>query len=390
MTVTSTPTMLADFPHWYASLGLGDDQAHRQLRWNGVGAIAAEASAATIEALLRLAFNTKQRPHEEAVTAFRHAIRQADPTAPPTGNDRELEILAASALAAIMSAGGLSGARAAMGITTTAGNGRREPSLPMDLPTLANAQLTIIARGIRQRTPIVISAASEVTFSLDDAAAKAKEGNFEAASQAFTIAATEIQKSLQTLANRQVKLVHTLNQTLRLQDEELNMLWWLTGGFSFDLHKPFHDVAALSRPLVFAKELADLTAFAPGPATATALFTRRAYRCDMLDRQRREYDPDTAIAATCPHAATVARFNTDPLCDPSSGRNRAWRRVACRMVRRNRTRPANQDVLSDDGHALLPRTSTTSPGQIVPTIHGHNYSCLLEPGLRRRGHKALR
>lgn len=266
--------MLADFPHWYASLGLGDDQAHRQLRWNAVGAIAAEASAATIEALLRLAFNTKQRPHEEAVTAFRHAIRQADPTAPPTGNDRELEILAASALAAIMSAGGLSGARAAMGITTTAGNGRREPSLPMDLPTLANAQLTIIARGIRQRTPIVISAASEVTFSLDDAAAKAKEGNFEAASQAFTIAATEIQKSLQTLANRQVKLVHTLNQTLRLQDEELNMLWWLTGGFSFDLHKPFHDVAALSRPLVFAKELADLTAFAPGPATATALFSR--------------------------------------------------------------------------------------------------------------------
>lgn len=266
--------MLADFPHWYASLGLSDDQAHRQLRWNAVAAIAARASAATIEALLRLAFNTKQRPHEEAVTVFREAIREADPTAPPTGNDRELEILAASALVAIMSAGGVTGARAAMGITTTAGHARRRPSLPMDLPALANAQLTIIARDMRQRTPIAISPGSEVTFSLDDAAAKTKEANFEAASQAFTLAATAIQKSLQMFANRQMKLARTLNQTLRLQDEELNMLWWLTGGFSFDLQKPFHDVAPLSRPLVFAKELADLTAFVPGPGTTTALFSR--------------------------------------------------------------------------------------------------------------------
>lgn len=60
---------------------------------------------------------------------------------------------------------------------------------------------------------------------------------------------------------------------LRCADEETNILWWLAGGSSRDLNKPW---SALKEavPLVAGWELADLTDIALGPQDAAALLER--------------------------------------------------------------------------------------------------------------------
>ncbi len=64
---------------------------------------------------------------------------------------------------------------------------------------------------------------------------------------------------------------------LRIQDEELNILWWLFGEASRDLKRPFCELSLGAAAVVAASELADLVAFPPGPNSAEA-FLRRALR----------------------------------------------------------------------------------------------------------------
>jgi hypothetical protein len=52
------------------------------------------------------------------------------------------------------------------------------------------------------------------------------------------------------------------------------MLWWVFGERSEDLNQLFKDVPAKAQPLVFAKELADVTEFRPGPISTKGLLSR--------------------------------------------------------------------------------------------------------------------
>ncbi len=54
------PAMHPDFPRWHDAIGLGDDQARRQARWEGVSAVVATVDGQDIEALIRLAFKSRQ------------------------------------------------------------------------------------------------------------------------------------------------------------------------------------------------------------------------------------------------------------------------------------------------------------------------------------------
>jgi hypothetical protein len=63
-----------------------------------------------------------------------------------------------------------------------------------------------------------------------------------------------------------------------LRQEETNVLWWVFGGYSRDLHVPFSDIKAPAAIMIAGKEMADLSGTIPGPYSARA----------FLDKQIRE------------------------------------------------------------------------------------------------------
>lgn len=266
--------MHKDFARWYAAVSVDDNQARRDARWAAVATIIASADRKVVETLLRLAHRSRQPPPSAAVQALRQAFKANDETFEMNGNDRELQVLAAAGVAALMDTDRSAGAWAALAATTTGLHGARKPDLPMDLAALGEA--AIVRRGeANRKRPVVGGQGNVPTFDSGQAARKMKEvQNFESAIQAFTLIGDAIGAALKVLAEDQANMVRSFNRFFQVQDEELQMLWWLVGQRSFDYDCAFEDVPGEVQPLVFASELADQTKFLPGPPSVAGMLSR--------------------------------------------------------------------------------------------------------------------
>ena len=230
------------------------------------------------------------------------------------GNDRELEVLASACLVALMDAGEDIGAVAALAVTTTALGGARKPNVPMDLCTLAESAIDCIAEANRQRPTLEdYSSLEPLKFDFQKAAAKVRDAqDGGGVAEAFTLAAGDVRTAMRAVAQRQEDVFQTVKQFFSIQDEELQMLWWLTGRRSWDYSCPFDAVLAAAQPLVFAKELADSTEFLPGPPSVEALLSRAG-----LEESKRLIIPE-AINATDPEwlAEVVGEEDPSPVSSP--------------------------------------------------------------------------
>ncbi len=88
---------------------------------------------------------------------------------------------------------------------------------------------------------------------------------------------------------RALSTIDALSSRGRLQDEEVDILWWLLSEASQDLKMPFHELSPGPAAIIAASELADRVAFPPGPNSAEALL-RRVLRRDH------ELQPPTRLA----------------------------------------------------------------------------------------------
>lgn len=276
MANTQTPAMHPDFPRWHDAIGLGNDQERRVARWAGVSAVAQDDTSTNIEALLRLAFKSRQPATSPQLAKIREAFRAADATFEMQGNDREMQVLAGAALAQLMNLGGLAGAEAALAVTTAALAGSRKPDLPVDLHVLGEDAIGQIAESSRTRPKLTTHATTDAPkFDFEKAAAKVRETpNWEGVAEAFGLASDATRSALTIIARRQANAVNALDAFIRVQDEELQMLWWLIGQRSKDLDCAFDAVPAEAQALVFAKELADHTTVSPGPSSIKGLLSR--------------------------------------------------------------------------------------------------------------------
>lgn len=276
MMANTTPAMHPDFPRWYEAIGFGNDQERRAARWAGVNAVAEDGASTNIEALLRLAFKTRQPAASASLDKIREAFKAADAGFDMKDNDREMQVLAGAALSQMMSSGGMAGAEAALGVTTAALAGARKPDLPLDLAVLAEEAIDQIGESNRTRPKLKVHATTDAPkFDFEKAAAKVRETpNWEGVATAFGLAADATRGALAVMARRQVNAVNALDGFIRIQDEELQMLWWLIGQRSEDLDCAFDAVPAEAQALVFAKELADHTEVSPGPSSVKGLLSR--------------------------------------------------------------------------------------------------------------------
>lgn len=267
--------MHPDFARWHQAIEIGENSERRQKRWSGVLETAASASDGDVETLVRLAYETRQRPGQDADKRLRQYFLEHDESFEMTGNDRELQLLAGASLAVMMESTDYSEAeKAALAVTTTSLENGRHADLPMDLAALGEHAIKILGEKNRRR-PSLNMAAKAPTVNFESSVTKvAQSPNWEGVKEAFGLAAEVTQKALGTLAQRQRNTLLGVEKFIEVQDEELQMLWWLTGQHSEAYDCAFNKVPADAQPFVFAGELADATAELPGPPSIKAILSR--------------------------------------------------------------------------------------------------------------------
>jgi hypothetical protein len=256
-----------EFIKWYSSMQLGTGADIQPVRWSQVQAVAKAPSAAELTSLVGLAFKLKQPESSKT------AIRTKFSNEAPAPGDAELTMLAASSLAVAMQGRGAIAAKTAGLVMATTAVGQRVPDLPMPLVAMAEQALSDLAETARRRpqalsnqpAPVVnVKGALEASPAFDQASVHA----------VFNSLGQEFQKALQAIVNRQKQFETAVQGYIKVQDEELNVLWWLHGGHSELANVPFGELPAAQRPLVLAAELSDLSTVLPGPPSLAALLSR--------------------------------------------------------------------------------------------------------------------
>lgn len=283
--MTKIPEIDADFARWYAEAFM-DEGAKRDQRWRGVvNVAAAKADHRTAEVLIRLAFKThvpaagrKSEDLDDVYKSIVSTISGGDVAFDPSQSARELQILAAAALVRLFN----TLPDAALSVTMASFGRMRSPNLPMDLVGLAEEALVALSGRKHARVDIdeLNLAVPEMDFKVDSEALESlEESDWEAEFERLhevTVAAIE------RVVAGQNHVVEILHRQISLGEEELQMLWWLIGGYSRPLDKSFSEIDAAIKPWALAHELGNMTTVSPGPASIRALLSRAGIGKEQL------------------------------------------------------------------------------------------------------------
>jgi hypothetical protein len=196
------------------------------------------------------------------------------------GNDREIEVLSGAVLAILLEKNDDLSAWTAVAITTSALHGKRALKLPIDLIATAENAIARIAEKNRER-PHLQNAKLDLP-KLGFAKAKEKLTTIDAAGIGASLdaAAEAINLILVSMVKKFNSSIDATANFIATQDEELNMLWWVLGERSDGVKKTFTAIPEKERPLIFGAELANATAYLPGPLSVEGLLARAGLKAD--------------------------------------------------------------------------------------------------------------
>lgn len=282
--MANTPEMNADFARWYADAFMDEGEIATR-RWKGVVDTARTADCTTVEVLARYAFATaapanggKNEALAKAHQALLSTISGNGSPLDPAESRRELQILSAAVLARLFSRL----PDAAIAVLNTSFGGKRTADLPMDLVGLAKKALVELSRKKHERPDASELEIEPTTVDFEvspEALANMSPAQWKGELDGLRDAA---QEALGKITDNQNQVTELLIRQISLGEEELQMLWWLIGAHSRILDTPFTDIDSALKPLVFAKELGELTNISPGTASVTALLSRAGIKRGAL------------------------------------------------------------------------------------------------------------
>ena len=132
MAAVEAVPMREEFPRWYRPVGIGENRERLQARWKGVVGLVEDPDGKSIETMIAIALRTKPGPQASNVASLRQTFKDVDALFDLEDNDRELEILCASALATLFESDSDAAALAALSTTTTSCGGVR--TKPIQFP----------------------------------------------------------------------------------------------------------------------------------------------------------------------------------------------------------------------------------------------------------------
>lgn len=246
------------FADWYQPVTFGHERDVLQFRWNGIEAILKGIGTLTALDLVLLVFQ-KDVIDPGNITWIRDHFKHADPTFKSEGNENELCVLAGCVLALACIEEDHAIPEAALAILTTSVCNTLVPGLGIDLLGMAQHRIEVEGSADRNRpefSPLPAptkKAFSTVTTSLTESPTLE---TVTAAINSLISSTTTLTSSLQKEIGKQIEL---LQKTLSVQDEELQMLWWVVGKRSNLWKKEFDEIDKKARPLLFGYESTILT-----------------------------------------------------------------------------------------------------------------------------------
>jgi hypothetical protein len=264
--------MHKNFAEWYRLVRIEPNGDVLKSRWAGV-----EEWSASLhdndDAVLETVRIFQGLPEVTSREVFLAVFRKHDPAFPQRNNELEQRVLAGAALVhCVLTHDEEDGDLRAAVLAGTALDASRLRVADGPLEELIGevlAGLHKVARQQRRRrgfdTPL-LSAEEEKAFSK---AIETNVSDHNQLRQSFATAFQTLLKAVQRAGSALADAAHDL----RRADEEINILWWLEGGCSRDINKPW---SALKDevPLTAGWELADLTDVALGPREVEAFLER--------------------------------------------------------------------------------------------------------------------
>ncbi|WP_378948059.1 GTPase-associated system all-helical protein GASH [Mesorhizobium sp. ANAO-SY3R2] len=310
--MANAPEMSTDFARWYADTFM-DEGATRAMRWKGVVDVAGKTGCEMVEVLVRLAFpsgvpasGTKNEGLGETYRTVVATISGGDSAFDPVRSARELQVLAAAALVQLFSRS----SDAAIAVTTASFGGSRKPDLPMNLAGMAEKALVALSgrKHARIEAKALQSTAPKVGFTVSPEAMQSMDpalwkGELERLREAAAAA-------INTVVTGQNRVISLLHRQITLDEEELQMLWWLIGGCNRPSGRAFADITLPLRPLILGQELGEMTMISPGPASIGAMFLRAGITTDEVTVQAAVNSVDIAWAQEASDSKQVSPVTT--------------------------------------------------------------------------------
>lgn len=262
--------MQDQFSTWYASMSFQQDAGVTEKRWTAIERHVEAITKSGLALLVKLAFRLKPQMGSAEVAALRQAL--AGDGAQP--GDEELFLLSASALAAALnSEADAIAALAATVVSSVSCGGLRELKQPMNLIGMTDNVLHQLSETARRRPSLEqVKLVAPTVDKNDEALIQAvNSGVLLNIAQALAVATN---KAVAAMARRQREFEAAVQKYVNIQDEELDILWWLEGGHSFDLSLDFSKIAPEHLTLAIARELGGLTKVLPGPPALSSLLSR--------------------------------------------------------------------------------------------------------------------
>ena len=249
--------MHPDFAKRLKIAGVMQDPAYYARRWAAVSKYGSKLR--TVEPVLGLVRTLAGEPVPGThLQAFRAALTAADPGYVEGDNALEMAILAGFALqvrwGAPVRGDDPLGDAAALAVITWDFAGRSQGQVA--------APFVCDARAHRDQRALAVASA----------VLEAPEVSVDLPEEAGTL--PEAITALEQIVASQQDIMEFLTESLKGQQEEANVAWWVLGEHSRDLRSHVSALPALAAPLILGKELGDLARRLPGNPGALAILDR--------------------------------------------------------------------------------------------------------------------
>ena len=272
------PPMHKEFATWYSRADLGDSAERLNARWAGVSTLVEIDEDEHSEYLLDIFMKKPGAFTGPQGDFMREAFVDADPTFPLSGNEVEMALLAEIILAVLLDTseyhpfvGGIANL-----IYSTLHGGVVKVNSATDLLSRVKHAMRFQGDAVRKRKPLpkapeIYTPAIEIDDCFED---DFDPGDLETTKIMLQKVVTKAASTMGTLAKQARDEREALESALRIQDEELDLLWWASNGQSETMRKQFSSMALKGKALIAACEAADRTQFQPGPASIAGLLEK--------------------------------------------------------------------------------------------------------------------
>lgn len=281
--------MHQSFSDWYRIAAIEPTEEILNNRWEGIEAVVSKLDTQSSLDLVRL-FLGKLSDGADFKDKFKNSFKEADPTFRMTDNELELQVLAGVSIIQCLSGNKNDIVTA---IATICAYFQDTSSMPplQDVPRIAHEFVVNRSLGVRSRGEIASIKTDLANLKEQKQALleQMPQNNYSAAQEQMDALIGKIQQNNTQLISKINKTTRAINDSLLLQQEETQMLWWLMGEYSTTVNMQMSKIPLPFACLIVANELSEHTQIVPGPITIRALIDR------MLNVGRKSAKKESSI-----------------------------------------------------------------------------------------------